>query len=203
MGEDLFSCVLPGRIRRSSRLPCRRNQTVTYEEEPQNMNKTSGRHSKTSDNQKLIAANPIAKRNYALEEVVESGIVLKGTEVKSLRMQAPNLRDAFIEVKQGTTETEAWLVHLHIGPYSHGNIWNHEATRRRKLLLHRHQLQKLSQAIVKKGMTIVPLRMYFSNGIVKLEIALGKGKKNYDKREDLKKKATERDMQVTTKRHMS
>lgn len=145
--------------------------------------------------EKLIATNPNAKGNYFLEEFVETGIVLTGTEVKSLRSQSPNLKDSFVEVIQSGGDTiEAWLVNAHIAPYSHGNIWNHDPLRRRKLLLHRHQIDKLYGAVTRKGMVIVPTRMYFSKGTVKVEIATGKGKKKHDKREAMKQKSAQREM---------
>jgi SsrA-binding protein len=156
--------------------------------------------------EKLIASNPNARGDYFLEEFVEAGIVLTGTEVKSIRASAPNLRDAFVEVtskKKGGGKTgslEAWLVNVHIGPYSHGNIWNHEARRRRKLLLHAHQLRQLYGALTQDGKTIVPTRMYFSKGRVKIEIALGKGKKKGDKRADLKEKSQKREIDQAMKR---
>lgn len=155
---------------------------------------------KKNSGEKLIASNPIARSNYSIEEVVEAGLVLTGTEVKSLRSQTPTLRDAFVEVQSGGSGFEAWLLNSHIAPYSHGNIWNHEPLRKRKLLLHKHQLEKLHGALIQKGMTVIPLRMYFSKGRVKVEIALAKGKKSYDKREDLKKKAAEREMDQARKR---
>jgi SsrA-binding protein len=154
---------------------------------------------KKQEGEKLIASNPQARSNYFIEEVVEAGMVLTGTEVKSLRGQAPNLRDSFVEVRSKSKSFEAWLVNTHIGPYSHGNIWNHETLRRRKLLLHFHQLQKLYVAVIQKGMSIIPLRMYFKSGRVKIEIGVGKGKKKYDKRETLKKKAVQREMEVERK----
>ena len=150
--------------------------------------------------EKLIATNPIARSNYFIEEVVEGGMVLVGTEVKSLRSQAPNLRDSFVDVQAVRSGFEAWLVNTHVAHYTHGNIWNHEPTRRRKILLHRHQLEKLYAAVIQKGMTIVPIRMYFKSGIVKIEIGVGKGKKKYDKREDLKKKSAEREMDQARKK---
>jgi len=150
--------------------------------------------------EKLIATNPLARADYFIDEVVEAGLVLTGTEVKSLRAQAPNLRDSFVEVQTYKKGFQAWLVNTHIGPYSHGNIWNHAALRRRKLLLHAHQLEKLYGAVIQKGMTIVPMRMYFKNGRAKIELGVGKGKKKYDKRETLKKKAIERDMEIDRKR---
>src|SRR5690242_20103499 len=122
--------------------------------------------------EKLIASNAIARANYFIEEVVEAGLVLTGTEVKSLRSQSPNLRDSFVEVTRRASGFEAWLVNTHIGPYSHGNIWNHEALRRRKLLLHRHQIEKIRGAIIQKGMTVIPLRLYFKKGIAKVELGL-------------------------------
>jgi SsrA-binding protein len=150
--------------------------------------------------EKLIANNPAARHDYFIEEVVEAGLVLTGTEVKSLRAAAPGLRDSYVEVSGTAHSTiEAWLVNCHIAPYSHGNIWNHEPLRRRKLLLHRHQLEKLFGATIQKGMTIVPLRMYFKQGRAKVEIGLGKGKKKHDKREDLKKKSAQREMDIAKK----
>jgi len=146
--------------------------------------------------EKLIASNPIARSNYFIEEVVEAGIVLTGTEVKSLRQHPPNLRDSFVDVESRKSGFEAWLIHAHIAPYSHGNIWNHAPLRKRKLLLHFYQLEKLHGAVLQKGMTIIPLRMYFKKGLVKLELGVGKGKKKYDKREDLKKKAAQREMEL-------
>jgi SsrA-binding protein len=150
--------------------------------------------------EKLIASNPSAHSNYFIEEVVEAGLVLTGTEVKSLRAQAPNLRDAFVEVQARGGAFEAYLVNTHIGPYSHGNIWNHEAVRRRKLLLHAHQINKMHAEITQKGKNVIPLRLYFKNGKAKVELGLGKGKKKFDKRETLKKKAVQREMEIEGKR---
>ncbi len=144
--------------------------------------------------EKLIATNPLARQNFSIEEVVEAGLVLTGTEIKSIRDQAPNLRDSWVEVKSGASGVEAWVLNLHIGPYRHGNIWNHEATRRRKLLLHKHQIERMHGAVTTKGITIIPTRMYFKSGRAKIELGLGKGKKKHDKREDLKKKSAEREM---------
>jgi SsrA-binding protein len=120
--------------------------------------------------------------------------------VKSLRTQAPNLRDAYVEIRPHRSGFEAWLLNTHISPYSHGNIWNHDPTRKRKLLLHRHQLEKLHGAVIQKGLTVVPLRMYFKAGLAKLELALAKGKKTHDKREDIKRKTAEREMEIAIKR---
>ncbi len=143
----------------------------------------------------LIASNPNARSNFFIDEVVEAGMVLTGTEVKSLRANSPNLRDAFVEV-HGTPgkKLEAFLMNTHIAPYSHGNIWNHAPARKRKLLLHRHQIERLYGASVRDGMSIVPLRMYFKKGLAKIEIGLGKGKKKGDKRADIIKKTADREI---------
>ncbi len=158
---------------------------------------------------KLIASHPTVRGDYHLEEIVEAGIALTGTEIKSLRTQAPNLKDAFVEVQstkrgpKGSTKKpslEAWLVNLHIAPYSHGNIWNHEPRRRRKLLLHTHQLNRMYGAVIQDGMTIVPTRMYLKAGLCKVEVALGRGKKKHDKRDDIKRRSAQREIDLATKR---
>jgi SsrA-binding protein len=146
--------------------------------------------------EKVIATNPLAHSKYFIEETLEAGMVLQGTEAKSLRMTAPNLRDAYVEVRRAHGVLEAWLVNCHIGPYSHGNIWNHVALRPRKLLLHRHQIAHLFVSITQKGLVAMPMRMYFKMGRAKVELGVGKGKKKHDKRETLKKKDAERDMEV-------
>jgi SsrA-binding protein len=158
----------------------------------------SGQGNKDSG-EKLIASNPNARSNYFIEEVLEAGIVLTGTEVKSMRAQAPNLRDGFVEVKSGGKIAEAWLVNVNIAPYAHGNIWNHAATRRRKLLLHAHQIQQMFGAVTQKGLNVIPLRLYLKKGLIKVELGIGKSKKKHDKREDLKKKSAEREMDVARK----
>lgn len=135
--------------------------------------------------EKLIASNPIARFNYFIEKVFEAGVVLTGTEVKSLRVQSPNLRDSYIEILHFK---EAWLLNTHIAPYVCGNRWNHEPLRKRKLLLQKKQINELFEEVTRNGRTIVPLRFYFKRGLVKLEIAVAKGKKKYDKRASLKKK---------------
>ncbi len=149
--------------------------------------------------EKVLATNPIAHSNYFIEQIYEAGIVLTGTEIKSMRMQSPNLRDAHVEVRPLRAGLEAWLVNVHIGPYSHGNIWNHEASRRRKLLLHSHEIAQLFGAITQKGLTVVPIRIYLKKGRAKVEIGLGKGKKKYDKRETLKKKSAKLEMDIAMK----
>ncbi len=148
--------------------------------------------------EKIIANNPIAYHNYTISEIVEAGIVLTGTEIKSMRAQSPNLRDAYVEVR-AAGKLEAWLVNTHISPYTHGNIWNHEPGRRRKLLLHKHQIERLHGAITREGFTVVPTRMYFKKGRAKIELGLGKGKKMHDKRDTLKRKSAEREMDQAMK----
>ncbi|HTP67173.1 MAG TPA: SsrA-binding protein SmpB [Geobacteraceae bacterium] len=140
--------------------------------------------------EKLICNNKKAFHNYFIEEKFEAGMVLKGTEVKSLRMGKANLNDAFALVKNG----EAFLNNLHISPYDFGNRENHDPERVRKLLLHRKEIDKLYGKVREQGYSLVPLRLYFKNGLVKVEMGLAKGKKLYDKREDMKKKEMGRDM---------
>jgi SsrA-binding protein len=161
-----------------------------------------------AEGEKLIASHPTARSDYHIEEVVEAGIQLTGTEVKSIRDQSPSLKDAFVDVQpsgSGDSKSglEAWLMQAHIAPYSHGNINNHEPLRKRKLLLHRHQINRLFGAITQDGLTIIPLRMYFKKGRVKMEIALARGKKKHDKREDIKKRSAEREMDQARKRGRS
>jgi len=151
------------------------------------------------DGEKLIASNPHVGSDYFIDEIVEAGMVLTGTEIKSLRAAAPNLRDAYVEVSGRAGSMEAWLVNVHIGPYSHGNIWNHEANRRRKLLLHRHQIDKLFGAIKMEGRTVVPTRLYLKGGKAKIELALGRGKKKHDKRQDLKARSARDEMDQAMK----
>lgn len=155
---------------------------------------------KKGSGEKLIATNPTARSNYFIDEVVEAGIALTGTEVKSLRAQAPNIRDAYVEVRAGKGPVEAWLMNVHIAPYAYGNIWNHEPLRKRKLLLHKHQIEKMFGNVTQKGMSIIPTRMYFKKGRAKIELGMGKGKKKYDKRQDLKKKSAEREMDQARKK---
>jgi SsrA-binding protein len=151
---------------------------------------------KAGGGEKLIATNPLARQNYFIDEVLEAGLVLTGTEVKSLRQQSPNLRDAFVEAKvpKGRGPLEAWLLNAHIAPYTHGNIWNHEPNRRRKLLLHHHQIESIFGALTQQGLSVIPTRMYFKKGKVKIEIGLGRGKKKHDKRESLKQRSADLEM---------
>lgn len=138
---------------------------------------------------KLIAKNKRAGHDYQLLEKVEAGIVLKGTEVKSLRLGKANLSDSFVTIDD---DLEAWVHNLSIAPYELGSYANHEEKRKRKLLLHKRQILSLQKSIDSKGLSAVPLSLYFSDGKAKLEVALGKGKKLYDKRQDKMKKDVER-----------
>ncbi len=138
---------------------------------------------------KQIAKNRRARHEYYIDDTLEAGIVLKGSEVKSIREGKINLQEAFCRIEDG----EMRLVNCHIAPYSHGDeSTNHNPTRDRKLLLHRSEIRKWSKAVEQQGFTIVPLKVYFRNGYAKLEIGLAKGKKLYDKRADVAEKETMR-----------
>ena len=145
--------------------------------------------------EKLICNNKKAYHDYFIEEKLEAGLVLLGTEVKSLRAGRANLGDSFMLVRDG----EAFLHNLHISPYDFGNRQNHQTDRNRKLLLHRKQIDRLYGSIRERGYSIIPLRLYFKDGLVKVEIGLAKGKKLYDKREDLKKKDGQRELSQALK----
>ncbi len=148
--------------------------------------------------EKLICNNKKAFHEYFIEERVEAGIVLVGTEVKSLRMGKANLGDSFAMVREG----EAYLHNLHISPYDFGNRQNHDPDRMRKLLLHKKEILRLYGKIREQGYTLIPLRLYFKDGKVKAELGLAKGKKLHDKREDLKKKEQKREVaQALKERH--
>ena len=138
---------------------------------------------------KLIANNKKAYHEYFLEEKIEAGIELVGTEVKSLRAGKCSLKEAFIRIDNG----EIFVYQMHISPYEQGNIFNKDPKRPRKLLIHKHEIRKLESKIKEKGYTIVPVEVYFTNGRVKVLIALAKGKKLYDKRADIKAKDMKRE----------
>ena len=151
---------------------------------------------KEDPNTKVVASNRKAFYNYSIEEKIEAGLILKGTEVKSLREGRVNLREAYATVAQG----KAVLHNCHIGEYSHGNIMNHEPLRTRGLLLHKKQIQKLTGQVQQKGLTIVPLRIYFNlRGTAKIELGLARGKKHYDRRESVKKREAGREMERAMK----
>ena len=135
------------------------------------------------------AVNRAAGHNYFLTDRFEAGLALRGTEVKSIREGKANLKDAYGLVR----ENEAFLLNAHIGPYSHGNVANHDAVRTRKLLLHRAELRKLFQKTQEKGLTLIPTRLYFKAGKVKCELAVAKGKQDWDKRETARKREADRE----------
>ncbi len=152
---------------------------------------------KNKDEQhKVVATNRKAFHDYFIEERLEAGIVLRGTEVKSLREGRVNLQDSYASVDDG----EVYLHHCHISPYSHGNIMNHDPLRTRKLLLHRKEINKLIGRTQQQGFTLVPLRIYFSaRGQAKVELALAKGKKQYDRREAIKEREAGREVERAMK----
>lgn len=133
---------------------------------------------------KIIAKNPVAHHNYTIQDTIEAGIVLTGTEIKSIRKGSANLKDSYANIKNG----EVYIYGMHISPYEHGNIFNKDPLRDRKLLLNKNEINKLLGLIKQKGYTLVPISLYFKNNFVKLELGIGKGKKLYDKREDIAKK---------------
>ena len=143
---------------------------------------------------KLISSNKKAYHDYLLFDKFEAGISLLGTEIKSIRKNGANLKDSYVKI---TDNLEAYLINCHISPYEFGNIFNHEAKRERKLLLNKKEILKILNKVKQEKYTIVPVQMYFSSRWVKLELALAKGKKLYDKREALKKKDIQRDIQRT------
>lgn len=140
---------------------------------------------------KQLAQNKKAYHDFFIEETFEAGIVLQGTEIKSIRKGRANLKDAFAKIDRG----ELYLHNMHVSPYEQGNRYNHDPLRTRKLLLHRKEINKLIGETKEAGYTIVPLKMYLKNGYCKVLIGLGKGKRQYDKRDDLKKKEAKRDIE--------
>jgi SsrA-binding protein len=144
---------------------------------------------------KVLATNREAYYNYHILETHECGIALTGTEVKSIREGRCNLKDSYAQMRNG----EAWLVNAHISPYSHGNRENHEPTRARKLLLHKREIERLIGKAQEKGLTLVPTKMYLKNGRVKLELAVAKGKKLFDKRETERRREADREARAMMK----
>jgi SsrA-binding protein len=144
-----------------------------------------------SDGRHLVVRNRKARHEYEVLETLEAGIVLQGTEVKALRAGRANLQDAFARFHGG----ELWLHNLHISPYEPGNRFNHDPLRQRKLLLQRREMRKLVGQAEQKGLTLVPLEIYFTRGIAKVTLALVRGKKLHDKRDDLKKREGQREME--------
>jgi len=144
-----------------------------------------------SKNGKVIARNRKARHEYHIEETYEAGIVLQGTEVKSIRQGRVNLKDSFAIVEEG----EVFLYNMHIAPYKHGNRYNHDPERVRKLLLHKREIKGLIGKTREKGYTLVPLSLYFKRNLVKVKLALGKGKNLHDKRDDIKKRTAQREIE--------
>ncbi|MDR1605716.1 MAG: SsrA-binding protein SmpB [Streptococcaceae bacterium] len=138
----------------------------------------------------VVAQNKKAHYDYDIIETFEAGLVLTGTEIKSVRQARINIRDGFARVRNG----EVWLSNVHISPFDQGNIWNVDPTRSRKLLLHHKQIAKIEAEIAQAGMSFIPLRVYIKNGFAKVLMGLAKGKKNYDKRETIKRKEQNRDI---------
>ena len=141
--------------------------------------------------EKIIAKNPTAYHNYFIDNKLEAGIVLSGTEIKSIRAGKVNLKDSYVNVKNG----EVFIYGMHISPYEYGNIYNKDPLRDRKLLLNKRELNKLFGKIKQDGYSLVPICLYFKGSLVKVELGIGKGKKLYDKRENIAKKDAERRMQ--------
>jgi SsrA-binding protein len=146
--------------------------------------------SPTPSPERVVAQNRRASHDYFILETVEAGLVLRGTEVKSLRLGKASLAEAYATVDQG----EAWVVQLHIPPYEQGNRWNLDPVRKRKLLLHRAEIARLAKAVEQKGHTLVPLRLYFSKGRAKVLIGVARGKKTHDKRHAIAERDARREM---------
>ena len=146
-------------------------------------------------NTKLIAKNPTAYHSYDITDKLEAGVVLSGTEIKSIRSGQVNLKDTYAIIRSG----EIYIIGMHISPYEQGNIYNKDPLRDRKLLLNKREIFRLLGLIKQQGCSLVPLSLYFKNNIIKLEVGIGKGKKLYDKRQDIAKKDAERRMQQAMK----
>lgn len=150
---------------------------------------------KDSVNGRTVATNRQATHEYFIEDRMEAGIVLTGTEIKSVRAGKVQLRDAYVRARDG----EVWLLGAHISPYEHGNRYNHEETRPRKLLLHKDEIRTLRQRLEEKGLTAIPLRVYFNHGIAKVEVGIARGKKLYDKRDAIAERESNRELQRVMK----
>ena len=144
---------------------------------------------------KIVATNRKAYHDYEVLETYEEGIVLKGTEVKSAKQGRINLKDSYAKIENG----EIFLFNAHISPYTHGNVYNHDPRRTRKLLLHKKEIMRLYGKVKEKGLTLIPLKAYIKNGKIKIEVGLCKGKKVYDKRAEIKKRDLEREMRYEMK----
>ena len=146
---------------------------------------------------KVVAKHPTVRRDYTIEDVYEAGIVLKGSEVKSLRASNVSIKESFAMLRDG----EVFLMNSYIAPYNPANVLNHDPVRERKLLLNRREINKLIGKTHQRGYTLIPTRLYFKDGKAKLELGLAKGKKNQDKREDIKRKEAKREMDKAIKRN--
>lgn len=148
---------------------------------------------------KIVATNRKAFHDYHIDETYEAGIILQGTEVKSIRGSRANLRDSYARVEGG----ELILYNMHVSPYDQGNRFNHEPLRPRKLLMHRSEINRLLGKVKEKGYALVPLKVYLKGGLIKIEVALARGKKSYDKRQDLKERESRREIERAVKEKMS
>ena len=146
-------------------------------------------------NTKLIAKNPTAYHNYSIEDKIEAGIVLFGTEIKSIRAGKVNLKDSYANIKNG----EVYISGMHISPYEHGNIYNKNPLRDRKLLLNKREINRLIGLTKQKGYALIPISIYFKGNFVKVELGIGKGKKLYDKRQDIAKKDAQKQIAINLK----
>ena len=147
------------------------------------------------ENIKIIAKNPTAYHNYNIEDTLEAGIVLYGTEIKSIRNGKVNLKDSYAIIKHG----ELYIMGMHISPYEFGNIFNKNPLRDKKLLVHKKEINKLIGLVKQKGYSLVPIKIYFKGNFIKLELGIGKGKKLYDKRQDIAKKDAKRQIAINLK----
>jgi SsrA-binding protein len=145
---------------------------------------------------KVVSTNRKARHDYYLTDTYEAGIVLQGSEIKSVRAGQISIKEAYIQIE----DQEAWLINAHIAPYEQASYLGHEPRRKRKLLLHRREIDRLWDAIRRKGLTIVPTRVYLKNGRAKIEIAVGRGKKQYDKRHEIAKRDAQREMDRSIRR---
>jgi SsrA-binding protein len=145
----------------------------------------------TTDRIKVVATNRKARHDYIIEDTYEAGIALLGSEIKSIRAGQVNLRDSYAAIRDG----EVWLLNAHISPYKQASYQNHEPRRERKLLLHRREINRLTGKLQEKGLTLVPLRIYLKNGRAKVELGLARGKRSFDKRQTLREKADQRQIE--------
>lgn len=150
---------------------------------------------KTSQTDNVLAQNKKAKHDYSIVDTIEAGMVLTGTEIKSVRASRIQLKDGYAQIRNG----QAWLVNVHIAPFEQGNIWNQDPERTRKLLLKKREITRLENELKGTGMTLIPLKVYIKRGFAKILLGLAKGKHDYDKRESIKRRDQERDMKRVMK----